>query len=248
MRFNRRIGLIHAISFDLDDTLYSNHQVMINTDLAMQAYFQQRFIELLSTEIHNNLKQSASCIGDHIFWLPYYRQVLAVTPLLKNDVTEMRKQTYIQGFNQLGLSKSVSADEAEQALSHFLMHRNKVIVPDNIHHFLTQLKQNYRLIAISNGNVCTKEIGLSPYFEHTFHAEKGIKQKPESDLFHLACHKLQLAPQHILHVGDCGHADILGAQRAGFHSAWLNCYDVGKPISALPDIELNQVTDLAKIF
>lgn len=248
MRFNRRIGPIHAISFDLDDTLYSNHQVMVNTDLAMQAYFQQRFITILSTEINHNLSKTRLCIGDHSFWLPYYNQVLAVTPLLKNDVTEMRKQTYAQGFYQLGLSKSTAIEEAELALSHFLMHRNKVIVPDDIHHFLAQLKQHYRLVAISNGNVCTKTIGLHSYFDYIFHAEKGLRQKPENDLFHLACHQLQVAPQHILHVGDCGHADILGAQRAGFHSAWLNCYEVGKPISALPDIELNQVTDLAKIL
>lgn len=253
MRFNRRIGVINAISFDLDDTLYSNKQVMLKTMQAMQSYFTERFRILFSA---NNIfqrltlqaKANNTPVGSIGFWLPYAKQVLTQKPLIKNDVTAMRLNTYALGFKQLGLTTLNSWHEAEQAMAHFSAHRNIVNIPESIHDFLKTLKQNYQLIAISNGNVCTNTIGLAGYFDHVFHAEKGLQQKPSSDLFQLACQKLQLKPKQILHVGDCGYADILGAQRAGFHSAWLNCYDVGKPIHTLPDIELNQVTDLAKLF
>lgn len=253
LRFNRRIGAIRAISFDLDDTLYSNKQVMLNTMQAMQCYFNDRFNALFSNNNvlkHLTIQAEARniVIGSTDFWLPYAKQVLTKEPLLNNDVTAMRQETYTLGFKQLGLSTLNAQHEAEQAMAHFSAHRNKVNVPKNIHQLLSNLKKRYQLIAISNGNVCTNTIGLADYFDYIFHAEKGLKQKPNGDLFQLACHKLQLKPTQILHVGDCGYADILGAQRAGFHSAWLNCYDVGKPIHTLPDIELNQVTDLAKLF
>lgn len=240
MRFNRRIGTIKAISFDLDDTLYSNRQVMLNTDHAMQVYFQQLFSKYQLVPAQQK--------PDHNFWLPYRQQVLTTTPLLMHDVTEVRRATYQLGLKLLGLPEQFILAEADKAMSHFLLHRNQVTVPTEIPELLTELGKRYRLIAISNGNVCTQTIGLTPYFQHVFHAGQGLKQKPANDLFHQASKILNVEPQHILHVGDCGYADIFGAQRAGFRSAWLNCYDVGKPIKVLPDIELNQVTDLANYF
>lgn len=240
MRFNRRLGAIKVISFDLDDTLYSNRQVMLNTDQAMQSYFQQLFTQYQVTQVQQP--------PDHHFWQPYRLQVLTTNPLLIHDVTEVRRATYQLGLKLLGLPEQFILAEADKAMSHFLLHRNQVTVPTEIPELLTELGKRYRLIAISNGNVCTQAIGLAPYFQHTFHAGQGLKQKPANDLFHHASTILHVKPQHILHVGDCGHADIFGAQRAGCRSAWLNCYDVGKPIKVLPDIELNQVTDLAKYF
>ena len=230
---------------------------MLNTIRAMQCYFDDRLRVLSSAKTSTNdvikplidhAKKNNVAIGSTSFWAPYAKQVLTSNPLIKNDVTAMRLHTYTLGFTQLGLPKLEAQAEAEQAMLHFSLHRNKVTVPKNIHQLLSNLKKRYRLVAISNGNVCTKTIGLADYFDYTFHAEKNLKQKPSCDLFQLACNKLQLKPKQILHVGDCGYADILGAQRAGFHSAWLNCYDIGKPIHALPDIELNQVTDLTKLF
>lgn len=240
MRFNRRLGAIKVISFDLDDTLYSNRQVMLNTDQAMQSYFQQLFSQYQVSQ--------AQQPPDHHFWLPYRQQVLTTNPLLIHDVTEVRRATYQLGLKRLGLAEQFVLTEADKAMSHFLLHRNQVAVPAEIPEFLATLSKRYRLIAISNGNVCTEAIGLAPFFEHIFHAGQGLKQKPANDLFHHASNILNVKPQQILHVGDCGHADIFGAQRAGCRSAWLNCYDVGKPIKVLPDIELNQVTDLAKYF
>ena len=43
MRFYRRLHPFHAISFDLDDTLYSNHPIMLATDTKMIKYFKTIF-------------------------------------------------------------------------------------------------------------------------------------------------------------------------------------------------------------
>lgn len=216
---------------------------MVETDKAMERYFQQ-----LISHYQLNTQRQVNQKYDHNFWWEFRERVIEKEPMLKHDVTNVRYKTYALGLSSLGLASEFVTEETEKAMQHFLTHRNKVNVPDNIPVFLTELKKRYPLIAISNGNVCTKSIGLAQYFDHVFHAGEGYKQKPANDLFHLASDTLTVKPQHILHVGDCGRADIFGAQRAGCKSAWLNCYDVGKPIKALADIELNQVTDLAKYF
>ncbi|MGJ8691782.1 MAG: HAD-IA family hydrolase [Thalassotalea sp.] len=241
MRFNRRITAIKAISFDLDDTLYSNRQVMINTDAAMQTYFQQ-------LAISHQLSASPAEQFNHLFWLPFRQQALTLAPELSHDVTEARRHTYRLGFQQLGMPVQLIEDEVSKAMHYFLSQRNKVAVPNEIHQFLSLLSKKFPLVAISNGNVDTKVIGLEPYFQHIFHAGNGFKQKPDSDLFHAAIKKLKINAKQLLHVGDCGNADIKGANRAGCQSAWLNCYDVGQPITQLADIELNQVTELAQLL
>jgi len=67
-------------------------------------------------------------------------------------------------------------------------------------------------------------------------------------MFNLASQKLAIKPSQLLHVGDCGRADIQGALRAGCQAAWLSCYDVGQPITALPHIELSNVTQLKQLL
>ena len=236
MRFNRRITEIKAISFDLDDTLYSNRQVMLDTDAAMQGYFHHLFSQY----------QLPLYAFDYHFWLKYRQQVLLTEPELIHDVTEIRYRTYQLGFADLELPKKAIDEQAKLAMKCFLSHRNRVSVPAEIYSFLNDLSSRFPLVAISNGNVDTKVIKLDRYFQAIFHAGNGYKQKPAADLFKLAIKTLAIEPAQLLHVGDCGYADINGANRAGCQSAWLNCYDVGKPIRHLADIELTQVTDLAK--
>lgn len=244
MRFNRRLTKIKALSFDLDDTLYSNRQVMIDTDIAMQQYFYELFnryqcLNFSPTYSHFN----------HQFWLPFRQQVLQQSPALKHDVTQARYHTYCLGFNVLGLPEQNTEIEAQHAMAHFLVHRNKVDVPNEIHDFLSAAVEKFPIIAISNGNVDTKAIGLDSYFKYIFHAgDNGLQQKPAADMFKIACQKLNISANELLHIGDCGHADIQGATAFGCQTAWVNTYNIGKPINVLATIDLNHVTDLAKIF
>lgn len=244
MRFNRRITTIKAISFDLDDTLYSNRPVMLATDRAMQCYFQQlctRQLATFATDLQNTN-------FDHHFWSTFRQQALQLSPAFANDVTEARQLCYQLFFQDIGLGELIAKEQAIAAMKHFHHHRNRVEVPEHIHDFLMTLSKKYPLVAISNGNVDTTAIGLQSYFDYTFHADQYLQQKPANDLFHLAITKLAIKPSELLHVGDCGNADVKGAIAAGCQSAWLNCYDVGKPIRLLANIELNQVTDLAKLL
>jgi len=232
MRFNRRLKSFSAISFDLDDTLYNNTPVMLATDEKMVSYFTEK------------LPQLHSGTYNYYFWFTFREQVLQQQPALEHDVGELRLQSYCLGLISLGFEKQTAKQMAKEALAYFVEERSNFSVPQSIHQLLSKLKQRWPLVAISNGNVDTSKIGLDDYFVEVYHAGNGLKQKPSKDMFQVACQKLALSPQAVLHVGDCGRSDVYGAIKSGCQSAWLSCYQVGKPISILPTIELSDIVEL----
>lgn len=245
MKFYRRLSKIKAISFDLDDTLYSNKPVMLSIEQKMIDYFAHLAAFKNETSTTNN------CL-DHFFWSTFRRQAIMAQPDLMHDVVQVRLVTYRLGLISLGLSEKSAQKEAQAALDYFISLRSDFIVPVQSHTLLAKLSAKYPLVAISNGNVDTRTIGIDHYFQHVFHAgwqENGtlLRQKPKTDMFTLACQQLGINSSQLLHVGDCGFADIQGALRAGCQSAWLSCYDVGKPIRVIPHIELSTLTQLERL-
>ncbi|WP_159816858.1 HAD-IA family hydrolase [Colwellia sp. 20A7] len=245
MKFYRRLSTIKAISFDLDDTLYSNKPVMVAIEKKMIAYFAN--LAVLSKAV-----VSQHLVLDHRFWSTFRQQAVLKQPDLTHDVVLIRLVTYRLGFMALGLTESTAEQEAQTALDYFVALRSDFTVPESSKKLLANLSKQYPLIAISNGNVDTKVLGIDHYFQHIYHAgwqDDGtlLRQKPTSDMFDLACQKLSIKSSQLLHVGDCGRADIQGALLAGCQAAWLSCYDVGKPITTLPHIELSKLTQLNQI-
>ena len=154
----------------------------------------------------------------------------------------------------LGFPDSVAKEEAQKALHFFTLHRSDFVVPEAVHQLLKNLQKKYPLVAISNGNVDTDKIGISQYFSYRFHAgdlltlpngeNSQLRQKPHADMFDAACSNLRIQPAQLLHVGDCGRSDIQGAINTGCQTAWISCFDVGKPLTILPNIELSDISEL----
>jgi len=238
VKFYRRLPKIQAITFDLDDTLYSNRPVMVNAERAMISYFADK----LAAKNDHNLT------FDRTFWWPFRSQAMQASPQISHDVTVLRVQTYRLGILSLGYSEQQAEQYAEQALNFFLEQRSTFTIPQSSFELLDYLASKYPLVAISNGNVDTDKVGLTPYFKHFLHASVEHQRKPSRQMFDKAASLLSLPSQHILHVGDCGKADILGAHRAQMPCAWLSSYDVGKPVFVLPHVELTDITQLSSLF
>lgn len=181
---------------------------------------------------------------DRYFWSPFRKEAIANNELLSHDVTALRKETYFLGILSVTNNQSLAHKLSEQALAHFLLKRSEFFVPNEVHRLLARLAQKYPLVAISNGNVDTDAIGISQYFSHILMAGKGNSKKPNKDMFTQAAELLNLPVAQLLHIGDCGHADVFGALRSGMQSVWLSCYDVGKPIQTLPHVEITNIAQL----
>lgn len=233
MRYNRRLLPFKAISFDLDDTLYHNAPVMIATDEKMQQYF----AKLLPDGQYG-----------YQYWFRFRQQALLENSELIHDVGELRQVSYRLGLMALGFTKEQAEVMAQQALNYFVEQRSNFSVPGVVHDLLSKLASKWPLIAISNGNVDTKAINLAQYFSHIHHAGQGNKQKPAADMFAKTCQQLSIMPIELLHVGDCGVNDIIGAAQFGCQTAWVSTYDVGQPIKQLATVELRHITELRRLL
>jgi putative hydrolase of the HAD superfamily len=236
MRFNRRLQPFQALSFDLDDTLYSNHPIMLTTNASMIDYFK--------SELQNYHVVVDNYRFDFKFWFAFRQQALQQNPTLKHDVGLLRLHSYRLGALSLGLSVPAAEQFSNAALSHFTQLRSDFSLPQRMHDFLGYLQTKLPLVAITNGNVDTKRIGIASYFSHHFNATIDNRQKPDADMFNKACRALNILPQQLLHVGDCGRSDIFGGIQAGCQTVWLNRYHVGKPLTVLPTLELDDIYQL----
>jgi HAD superfamily hydrolase (TIGR01549 family) len=249
MKFYRRLTEVKAISFDLDDTLYNNRPVMIAIEQKMVNYFTERFAILLP---------ELTLVFDRRFWAPYREQAIKVHQDISHDVVKLRFESYRLGLLAHNLFTEAAKKEAQAGLDYFIRLRSDFSVPKASHELLASLSQTFPLVAISNGNVNAKALGIDHYFQHIYHAgfqagdcnnesEHLLRQKPAADMFTLVCQQLAILPEQLLHVGDCGVADIHGALNAGCQTAWLPQYGVGKKLQQIPHIELVQVSELSQL-
>ena len=104
MRFYRPLGQISALTFDLDDTLYDNRDVILRTEQESLA-FVQNYHPALKTMQNKDFQK--------------LRQSLRETePDIYHDVTEWRRRAVEQAMLNVGLSAQDAAIGAE-AVFHF---------------------------------------------------------------------------------------------------------------------------------
>lgn len=231
----KRLKPFKAISFDLDDTLYDNKPVILAAEQAMVDFMAHHYSRC------NSMGLSA--------WLSVKNKVACMQPELKHDVSLWRQATIKQALTELEYSEQESMEGAQRGFEHFLQVRSQVSIPEYSHHLLTRLASNFPIIAITNGNVCLKSIGLAKYFSHHFAAGNGRKMKPAADLFLDAQQALNLPASDILHIGDHLLTDISGAMQHGLQSVWLNLQSTKTPhYQLLPNIEIKQLQELEQLF
>ena len=232
MQVFKALNNISVLSFDLDDTLYDNKPVIAAAEQAML------------TALHAHAPQSRNT--DSEFW---WRQRLAlarVSPEIRHDIGRWRLLGIEAGLKSLGLSGSAAATIATSAYQAFLTERTRISVTAQIRTLLQQLAQDYRLIAITNGNACIEKMGIGDLFAFSLQAGPDGKMKPYPDLFLNAAQKLNVAPAEILHIGDSHRADVMGALNAGCKAAWL---DLGRQqATVLPHIRINHISALKALL
>ena len=267
MKFYRRLTVIKAISFDLDDTLYSNRPVMLAVGKKMCSYFDEQLTDVINAITKYSDQCAAQIKKNKIefnqdYWAPYRKAAIKQFPDITHDVVALRFETYRLGLLDLNFSELQAEEKAKAALDYFIKLRSEFSVPQESLDLLAQLSNKFPLVSISNGNVDTKALGIDHYFTHIYHAgyqaksdvqqhkQQGelLKQKPEPDMFERVFQQLNIHPSALLHVGDCGLADIHGALQAGCQTAWLPHYGVGKSLKQLPHIELNDVCELQQLL
>ncbi|WOT04867.1 HAD-IA family hydrolase [Shewanella youngdeokensis] len=237
MKIYIRPQLIRAISFDLDDTLYDNRPIIRHAEAATQQFLHQHYPKSKQWQLNH--------------WHQFKRALLTRSPALKHDTSLARSVMLEQGLMALGYTATQAQSGAKAVLDEFILHRSQFTVSPAVIELLQSLKQHYRLIGITNGNVDHQRIGLGDVLEFVLHPGLAAKQKPAKDMFVQASQQLGLPLENILHVGDSATSDVDGARRAGCQAVWLNPgFGVTLPATSachLPTIEINDIHALAAL-
>jgi len=152
----------------------------------------------------------------------------------------------------VGLSASEASAGASDVMSVFHQWRSEVTMPEETHQTLTWLGERVPLVAITNGNACPEKLGIHHHFQFALRAGPHGRAKPWQDMYHLAAERLDIAPQHILHVGDDLTTDVAGSLRAGMQACWINLREGNlmkiDDARLLPHVEIDRLASLTSLL
>lgn len=238
MIFYRQWHKVSALTFDLDDTLYDNHPFLVKAEQQTLSYIHQHFPLTSHTDVN--------------YWRNTRTRILAQHPEYKTDMTVLRKTAYELGFSECGYDGQALEGAIQMAFDGFYHFRSDFNVDSDTCEILEKLATHYPLVAITNGNVDLKHIGIDTFFRASFHASMQQPMKPHPAMFKLAQQNLGLTPNKILHVGDNLEKDVMGANKAGFKTAWYAHNRAmqlkNEAVRNLPDVELSSLNELTKLL
>lgn len=220
---------IRALSIDLDDTLWPIWPVIERAESALDAFLQEN--------CPNTAKN---------FPLEKMRKlrlnIVELYPGIEHDFTKQRQLSLLHALRESGDAEH----HAETAFEIFYAARNNIeFYPDALA-ALKRLTARYPVAALTNGNADLQAIGIADHFVHFVAARNEGHAKPDAPIFHATVQRLGVNAHEVLHIGDDPLLDVVGAQRAGLRSCWINRRDERWPeMYAAPDLQFTSLTDLA---
>ncbi|MGY0557838.1 MULTISPECIES: HAD family hydrolase [unclassified Lysobacter] len=225
---------VHAITLDLDDTIWPVMPAIVGAELALDAWLVEhapRAARMWPLDERQRLRQVANTERPH----------------LTHDMTAQRQWM----LERMLVLAGEDVDLATDAYTAYFAARCDVDHYADSVPALERLAAKLPLAALSNGNACLHTIGLMHLFAFQLGASEHGAAKPAASIFHAACDQLGVAAQYVLHVGDDPRMDVVGAHRAGLRTCWINRPDAsGKTRSwqrsdIRPDLEFSTLAALA---
>jgi len=129
---------------------------------------------------------------------------------------------------------------------------------DEVINLLSALRKHYTVGLITNGPSRSQwekiaQIRAEQFFDSIIVSGDLTVEKPQAEIFHLACQQLNVKPNKACMIGDRLETDILGGQNAGLAATvWipLNAGHrlINDATSNPPDFTIDCLMDLAPLF
>jgi len=220
---------ILAVSLDLDDTLWPVEPAIVAAERDLDEWLKTHHVDVANAWSVGALRELRD-------------QVSVEHPDLAHDFTAQRMITLERAFAACGIGNQ----HVDAAFEVYFAARNRVECYTDALPALADLAARLPLVSISNGNADLERIGLRQHFAHCISARDFGTAKPHASIFQDACLRLGLAPEHVLHVGDDPHLDVIGARDAGLRTAWLNRTGATWSHSMTPDVEIHDLGELLR--
>lgn len=237
MHIYRSINTIKAITFDLDDTLYDNCNIVEKSEeelvKTLQHYEELQYLTVADLRLEK-------------------KAILIANPEIYHNVVFWRIKTIHSLLNKAKIPSEKMETIVDEAMDSFNFWRHKMHVPQATHDLLTKLATKVPLAVITNGNVDVNKISLGNYFQFSLRGGVDGRSKPFPEIFNLAINKLAVPADNILHVGDNLLTDVNGAINNGLLACWINIFnqDIFHLADArcLPHIEISQLPELDNLL
>lgn len=223
---------VKAITLDLDDTLWDVGPVIRRAEAELWAWLHERYPgipEKFTPE--QALALRADVVREH--------------PERSHDLRFLR----INVLERMARRAGYAAATADEAFAVFDAARNRVELYPDVVPALEGLADSFTLIAVTNGNADLAKIGIRDLFDDVVTAVEAGAAKPAPAIFERAIRRARSRAAETLHVGDHPEFDVVGAQRAGMKTAWLNRAAVEWPADLpRPDAVLGTLTELVTLL
>ena len=219
---------IHAITFDLDDTLWDIGATMVRAEQRLHDWLEENYPRI--PETYNQPEQLRALRNE----------ILEQHPELSHDFTEVRKK----GLQLAGQRSGYHDFDHEAAFEVLFTARNEVMFFDDSIPVLERLAQRYTLGALSNGNADIQRVGLDHVMDFAINAIDVGKLKPDPAMFEAALEHLGVEPDQVVHVGDDPRSDVLGALQVGLRTVWVNRSGKQWEAEHQADVEVNTLHEL----
>jgi putative hydrolase of the HAD superfamily len=196
---------IRAITIDLDDTLWEIHPVIHRAERILREWLQEHYprtTEMFSPDAARELR--VAVVEEHAE--------------LRHDLTFLRRTV----LARMGIAAGYGDGLADAAMEVFDDARNTVDIFPEVRPALLALREEYVLVAVTNGNANLEKIGISGLFHDFVSARTAGAAKPARQIFDRAVLAGGAEPHQTLHVGDHPEYDVNGARDAGLKTAWVN--------------------------
>jgi 2-haloalkanoic acid dehalogenase type II len=226
---------LRVITFDLDNTLWDVEPALLRAEEAQRRWLVEHrpgAIDELEPEQLWELRKA--------LW--------KANPGLAHDVSAMRRMFLERVQLDAGYDAATAREGAEEAFTAFLVERQKVELYPGALEVIARLAERFCLGALTNGNADIYRTEAGAFFEFAFQAEQIGASKPAAAMFEAALARTGAKPAEVLHVGDSVDHDVLGAQRAGLRTVWVNRGGEPWKEAKPPDATIRHVTALADVL
>ncbi len=257
--------MIKAIFFDLDDTLlWDEKSIKVAFERTCNYAKEKKGTdpEKLEKEVRNAAWKLYASYETYPF-----TQMIGINPFeglwgefkdedesfraLREIVPKYRKDAWTFGLKAVGVDDPEFGYELGER---FPEERKKApFVYDDTFPVLDKLKNTYRLLLLTNGSPDLQKTKLEltpelvPYFEYIVISGDYGKGKPDPGIFQHALSLMNLEKDEVIMVGDNLNTDILGANRTGIKSVWINRH--GKERNdVVPSYEIKSLEEIFPVL
>jgi putative hydrolase of the HAD superfamily len=171
-------------------------------------------------------------------------EFLKQRPDLAHDMSKLR----IESLQALAEEMNLSNDWIIDAFEVFYEARQKISLYDDVAPALDILQQDYRLVAVTNGNADIEKTGVAHWFEFSVSAAEVGHLKPHPEFFEIVLARAGVTAAETLHIGDDQHRDIFAASQAGIRNIWVNRGDQPwQHAECEADVHIRSLSELPRV-